>query len=108
MPKITYIVWDGTERTVEVENGLSLMKGATMNDLPGITADCGGVCSCGTCHVYIDASWRSRTGERSEDEADMLGFAENVTDDSRLSCQIEVTDDLDGLVVRLPQPQERV
>ena len=105
MAKITYIEFDGTEHTVEVRNGLTVMEGAIKNNVPGIDADCGGACACATCHVYVDEAWQGKTGEKSAMEESMLDFAENVQDNSRLSCQIKVSDDLDGLVVRMPEEQ---
>ncbi|HEX8231868.1 MAG TPA: 2Fe-2S iron-sulfur cluster-binding protein [Caulobacteraceae bacterium] len=105
MAKITYIEFDGTEHVAEVKPGLSVMEGAIRNNIPGIDADCGGACACATCHVYVDEAWRAATGERSAMEDSMLDFAENVADNSRLSCQIRVTDTLDGLVVRMPESQ---
>ena len=105
MPKITYIEHDGTEHTVEVKKGLSVMEGAIRNNVPGIDADCGGACACATCHVYVDEAWLGKTGSTSAMEDSMLDFAENVEPNSRLSCQIRVTDDLDGLIVRLPESQ---
>jgi len=103
--KITYIEHDGTEHTVEVKTGLSVMEGAIKNRVPGIDADCGGACACATCHVYVDEAWRDKTGSASAMEESMLDFADNVEPNSRLSCQIKVTDALDGLVVRTPQSQ---
>jgi len=105
MPKITYIQFDGAEQTVEVRKGLSVMEGAIKNNVPGIDADCGGACACATCHVYVDEAWRAKTGSASAMEESMLDFAQNVAPNSRLSCQIRVTDDLDGLIVRLPEEQ---
>ena len=105
MTKITYIQHDGTEQVVEVRNGLSVMEGAVKNNVPGIDADCGGACACATCHVYVDEAWMEKTGERSAMEESMLDFAEAVQDNSRLSCQIKVRDELDGLVVRTPESQ---
>ena len=105
MAKITYIEHDGTEHTVDVKTGLSVMEGAIKNNIPGIDADCGGACACATCHVYVDAAWGSKTGEKSAMEDSMLDFAENVEANSRLSCQIKVTDDLEGLTVRMPESQ---
>jgi len=105
MPKITYIEHDGTEHTVEVKKGLSVMEGAIRNNVPGIDADCGGACACAPCHVYVDPDFAAETGRPSAMEESMLDFAENVEPNSRLSCQIRVTDDLDGLIVRLPQSQ---
>ena len=105
MPQITYIQFDGAEQTVEVRKGLSVMEGAIKNNVPGIDADCGGACACATCHVYVDEAWREKTGTASAMEESMLDFAQNVAPNSRLSCQIRVTDDLDGLIVRLPEEQ---
>jgi 2Fe-2S ferredoxin len=103
--KITYIEFDETVHTVEVKTGLSVMEGAVKNNVPGIDADCGGACACATCHVYVDEAWREKTGEASAMEESMLDFADEVQPNSRLSCQIRVTDALDGLVVRLPEAQ---
>ncbi len=105
MAKITYIEHDGTEHAIEVKAGLSVMEGAVKNNVPGIDADCGGACACATCHVYVDAAWQAKTGEKTAMEESMLDFAEGVEPNSRLSCQIKVTDDLDGLIVRLPESQ---
>ena len=105
MAKITYIEHDGTEHVVEVKPGLSVMEGAVRNNIPGIDADCGGACACATCHVYVDEAWRDKTGEASAMEESMLDFAEEVQPNSRLSCQIRVSDALDGLVVRMPENQ---
>ncbi len=105
MAKITYIEFNGTEHTVDVKPGLSVMEGAVRNNVPGIDADCGGACACATCHVYIDPAWRAATGERSDMEESMLDFADNVKDNSRLSCQIKVSDELDGLIVSTPERQ---
>jgi 2Fe-2S ferredoxin len=105
LPKIKYIEHDGREHEVEVRVGLSVMEGAVRNNVPGIDADCGGACACATCHVYVDEDWAAETGRPSAMEESMLDFAEEVQPNSRLSCQIRVTDDLDGLVVRLPENQ---
>ena len=105
MAKITYIEFNGTEHVVDVKNGLSVMEGAVKNNIPGIDADCGGACACATCHVYVQEPWTGKTGEKSAMEESMLDFAENVADNSRLSCQIKVSDDLDGLTVRMPESQ---
>jgi 2Fe-2S ferredoxin len=105
MAKITYIEFDGTEHTVDVRNGLTVMEGAIKNNVPGIDADCGGACACATCHVYVDEAWREKTGKASAMEESMLDFAQNVEPNSRLSCQIKVTDALDGLIVRMPEEQ---
>src|SRR6201992_1211084 len=105
MTNITYTEFDGTEHTVEVRNGLTVMEGAVKNNVRGIDADCGGACACATCHVFVDEAWVAKTGEKSAMEESMLDFAENVEPNSRLSCQIKVTEELDGLVVRMPQSQ---
>jgi 2Fe-2S ferredoxin len=105
MTQITYIEFDGTEHPVEVRNGLTVMEGAIKNNVPGIDADCGGACACATCHVYVDEAWREKTGTASAMEESMLDFAQNVQPNSRLSCQIKVTDALNGLIVRMPEEQ---
>ena len=105
MAKITYVEHDGTEHVVDVRTGLSVMEGAVKNNLPGIDADCGGACACATCHVYVDEAWLDKTGVRSAMEESMLDFAEGVEANSRLACQIKVTDALEGLVVKMPESQ---
>jgi 2Fe-2S ferredoxin len=105
MAKITYIEHDGTEHAIDVKNGLSVMEGAVKNNIPGIDADCGGACACATCHVYVREDWLEKTGSRSAMEESMLDFAEGVQENSRLSCQIKVSDSLDGLVVTMPESQ---
>ena len=105
MTKITYIEFNGTEHPVEVRNGLTVMEGAIKNNVPGIDADCGGACACATCHVYVDEAWQAKTGTASAMEESMLDFAQNVQPNSRLSCQIKVTDALNGLIVRMPEEQ---
>ena len=105
MPKITYIDQEGTARTVEAEIGATVMETAIKNDVPGIEAECGGACACATCHVYVDEVWRETVGGPSPMEEDMLDFGYDVKPNSRLSCQIKVTDALDGLVVRTPERQ---
>ena len=105
MAKITYSEFDGKTHTVEVKPGLSVMEGAIKNRVPGIDADCGGACACATCHVYVDEAWREKTGTTSAMEESMLDFAENVKPNSRLSCQIKIRDDLDGLKVTTPESQ---
>ena len=107
MAKITYIEHNGTEYAVDVKVGFSVMEGAVRHGIPGIDADCGGACSCATCHVFIDDDWVAKTGERTDMEATLLDFAEGVAANSRLSCQIEVSDALDGLVLRIPESQQR-
>ena len=106
MVKITYIEFNGTEHIVDVETGMTVMEGARDNNIPGIEADCGGACACSTCHVYIDASWVKKIPEKEDMEEDMLDFAYSPDENlSRLTCQIEVTDELDGLIVRMPEKQ---
>ena len=105
MAKIKYVEFDGREHEVEVKPGLSVMEGAVKNNVPGIDADCGGACACATCHVYVDEAWTDKTGTASAMEESMLDFAEEVQPNSRLSCQIKVTDALSGLVVRMPPSQ---
>ncbi len=105
MAKITYIEFDGTSHVVDVSSGMSVMEGAINNDIPGIEAECGGACSCATCHVYVDPAWVEATGSRQHIEADMIECAMDLQETSRLSCQIEVSDELDGLIVRMPELQ---
>ena len=107
MPKVTYIEYDGTEHLVEVPVGLSIMRGAVSSNVPGIDADCGGECACATCHVYVDEAWLQVTSLPAEgsQEATMLSFAALAEPNSRLSCQITVSNALDGLIVRLPEGQ---
>jgi len=105
MPKITFITYDGIEHVVDAENGRSLMEAAIDNDVPGIDADCGGCCSCATCHLFVDDSWRERVGAPADMEEDMLSVNDDRREGSRLSCQVEVSDALDGLVVRVPEFQ---
>ena len=105
MAKITYIEHSGTEHVIDVATGLTVMEGAVRNLVPGIDADCGGACACATCHVYVDPAWADKTGSRETMEESMLDFAEEVQETSRLSCQIKVTDMLDGLIVRMPKNQ---
>ncbi len=105
MAKIHYVDHTGTTRTVEVENGATVMEGAIRNAIPGIEAECGGACACATCHVYVDEAWREKTGSPSPMEEDMLDFGFDVRPNSRLSCQIKVTEELDGLIVSTPERQ---
>jgi 2Fe-2S ferredoxin len=105
MAKIIYIEHNGTEHNVEVEQDYSVMEGAVNNNIPGIDADCGGQCACATCHVFVDAAWGDRVGIPNEMERSMLEFTDGLTPQSRLACQIKVTPELDGLVVRLPKSQ---
>ncbi|QDZ01925.1 (2Fe-2S)-binding protein [Nitratireductor mangrovi] len=105
MTKITYFAHDGTEFTVEAEDGSTVMENAIKNAVPGIEAECGGACACATCHVYVDEAWTETVGEPEAMEEDMLDFAYDVQPNSRLSCQIKVRPELDGLVVRVPERQ---
>ncbi len=105
MPKVTYIEYDGTAHEVDVPVGWSAMEGAISNSVPGIEAECGGACSCATCHVYVDPAWAEATGSPDAIEQGMLESAYELRENSRLSCQIQVTDELDGLVLRLPEMQ---
>ena len=105
MAKIKYIEHNGKEHEIEVSSGLTVMEGAIKNNIPGIDADCGGACACATCHVYINQDWAEKLNPKEDTEEDMLDFAFDVKDNSRLSCQISVTDELDGLVVNLPEKQ---
>ncbi len=105
MAKITFIEHNGTKHTVDAQNDMTLMEAAVKNMVPGIDADCGGACACATCHVYVEPDWIEKTGDREETEEDMLDFAFDVQENSRLSCQIKISDELDGLVVKLPEKQ---
>jgi 2Fe-2S ferredoxin len=105
MPKITFIEHSGLEHQVEAQIGQSVMQAATGNMVPGIIADCGGNCSCATCHVYVDEQWRAHVPAPSKEEREMIECALHVQENSRLSCQIHVTPELDGLIVRLPESQ---
>jgi len=105
MPKITFIAHSGQRHTVDAASGLSLMRAAIDHNVPGIDGDCGGACACATCHVFVDAPWAAKTGSRTQQEDEMLNFAAELKDSSRLACQITVTDDLDGLEVTMPEGQ---
>jgi len=105
MPKITYIEHGGTQHTVDVPVGLTVMEGAVNNNIPGIDADCGGACACSTCHVYVDPAWIGKLPAREDMEVDMLDFAFEPNERSRLTCQVKVTPELDGLVVQMPEKQ---
>ncbi len=105
MPKITYIEHNGTPHTVDVPVGLTVMEGAVNNNIPGIDADCGGACACSTCHVYVDPDWIGKLPAREDMEVDMLDFAFEPNERSRLTCQVKVTPELDGLVVQMPEKQ---
>ena len=105
MAKITYIEYSGKEHTVDVQNGLTVMEGAVQNDIPGIDADCGGSMACATCHVYVKDDWYIKLDEKSEGEDDMIDQAYDPKKNSRLSCQITVSDKIEGLIVHLPEKQ---
>lgn len=106
MAKITYIEHNGTKHEVEVPTGLTVMEGARDNGIPGIEADCGGACACSTCHVYVDPGWVGKLPAKEDMEEDMLDFAyEPDPERSRLTCQLKVSDALDGLVVQMPERQ---
>jgi 2Fe-2S ferredoxin len=105
MPKIKYIEHSGKEHEVDVPVGWSVMEGAVKNLIPGIDADCGGACACATCHVFVDQTWLAKLPAKEDMEETMLDFAPDMAANSRLSCQIKVTPELDGLVVRMPKSQ---
>ena len=105
MAKITYHTHDNKTQTIDVQNGLTVMEGAIQNDIPGIDADCGGSMACATCHVYVKQEWFDRINKKTEGEDDMLDQAYEPKKNSRLSCQLIVTDELNGLVVQLPSKQ---
>ena len=105
MPKITYIEHSGKSHTIDVAKELTVMEGAVQNDIPGIDADCGGACACATCHVYVDEAWFNKLPKIQEAEQGMLDMAYEPKKLSRLGCQITVTNELDGLVVKMPSKQ---
>ena len=105
MAKITFIEFSGKEQVLDVQPGMSLMQGATHNNVRGIIAECGDACSCATCHVYVDETWADKLDKKSATEEGMLEAVVELRSNSRLSCQIKVTVELDGLVVRLPAKQ---
>ena len=105
MPKITYIDQKGISQTFNVENGLTVMEGAVQNNVPGIDADCGGSMACATCHVYVEVSWFNRLPAAEDAEKDMIDMAYDPKKNSRLSCQIIVSDEIDGLIVTTPEKQ---
>ena len=105
MATITYVEHDGVAHEIHVENGYTIMQGAIDNMLDGIVAECGGCCSCATCHVIVDEAWAKKTGEASDIEKDMLECVPDPQPTSRLSCQIVVSEELDGLIVRMPITQ---
>lgn len=105
MPKVNYVEVNGTVHETNLPTGLTVMEGARRDEIPGIDADCGGACSCATCHVYVDEAWVERVGGPGANEKDMLELAVDVKPNSRLSCQIQVRPELDGLIVHLPVTQ---
>jgi 2Fe-2S ferredoxin len=105
MPKINYIEHGGKKHTIEVANGLTVMEGAIQNNIPGIDADCGGSMACATCHVYVKEEWFNKLPKKEDGEEDMLDMAFEPNKFSRLSCQLTVSDELDGLTVQLPSKQ---
>ena len=105
MAKIKYIEFSGAEHEIDVSSWLTIMECAIKNKIPGIDADCGGACACATCHVYVAKEWIEKLPPKEDSEEDMLDFAFDVKDNSRLSCQITVSDELDGLVVNMPEKQ---
>lgn len=105
MSQVTYIDKDEKQYVVDVENGTNLMQAAVDNMVPGILGDCGGFCACATCHVYVAPEWIDKSGERSETEEDLLDGVEDLRPTSRLSCQIIMSDELDGIVITLPESQ---
>jgi 2Fe-2S ferredoxin len=105
MAWVTYIEHNGTEHRIELNTGVSLMQGAVSNMIPGIEGDCGGLCACATCHVYVDPQWLQNCSAPEELETNILDFAFDVESNSRLACQIKVDDTMDGMVVRMPERQ---
>ena len=105
MAKITYVEHSGKPHTIQVQNGLTVMEGAVQNDIPGIDADCGGSMACATCHVYVKEEWFNKLPKKEDGEEDMLDMAYEPSKFSRLSCQLTVSDELEGLVVNLPEKQ---
>ena len=105
MPKITYKDFQGNSKTIEVENGLTVMEGAIQNNIPGIDADCGGSMACATCHVYVEEKWLSKIQKAEEAEEDMIDMAFEPKKNSRLSCQLIISEELDGLTVTTPSKQ---
>jgi 2Fe-2S ferredoxin len=105
MPKVIFIEHDGTQRDVQVPVGLSLMQAAVDNAVRGIDGDCGGACACATCHVFVDPAWYAKAEACNDRETDMLGFTAATQENSRLACQIQMTEALDGIVIRLPENQ---
>jgi len=105
MTKVTYIDYQGNSKTLDVENGLTVMEGAVQNNIPGIDADCGGSMACATCHVYVEEKWLDKIPKPEDGEVDMIDMAFEPKKNSRLSCQIIISDELDGLIVKTPEKQ---
>ena len=105
MAKVTYIEFNGKERVVDIDPGSSVMQGAINNNVRGVIAECGGACSCATCHVYVEGTWIDKLEQKSEEETGMLDAVCEPRPNSRLSCQIKMSENLDGLVVRMPEKQ---
>ena len=105
MTKVTYVENSGNSHTIDIANGLSVMEGAVQNDIPGIDADCGGGMACATCHVYVEEEWLDKLTKKEDGEEDMLDMAYDPKKNSRLSCQLIVSDELDGLIVNIPLKQ---
>ena len=105
MAKITYIEHSGKSHTIEVQNGLTVMEGAIQNNIPGIDADCGGSMACATCHVYVKEEWFNKLPKKEDGEEDMLDMAHEPNKFSRLSCQLTISDELEGIIVNLPEKQ---
>jgi ferredoxin, 2Fe-2S len=105
MAKIIFVQPDGTQQPVTAAAGMTVMEAAKKNLIAGVEAECGGACACATCHVYVDAAWREKAGKPTEMEEDMLDFAFDVREESRLACQIKITEGLDGLIVKIPAKQ---
>ena len=105
MAKITYVTHDNQVHTAEVQNGLTVMEGAVQNDIPGIDADCGGSMACATCHVYVEEKWFNKIPKADDAEVDMIDMAHEPKKNSRLSCQLIISDELDGLTVTTPEKQ---
>ena len=106
MVKLTYVESNVTEYTVDVDEGLSIMEGAVSNSIPGIDADCGGGCACATCMIFVDIEWKEKINPMSEEEESMIDFHEYKDENSRLSCQIPVTAEMDGMILKLPESQQ--
>lgn len=106
MTRIIYVLWDGTRREIDIDDGQTIMEGARNNEIPGIVADCGGACACSTCHVYVDNDWVKKLPAKEPLEEDMIEFAwEPDPLRSRLTCQLTVSRELDGLIVHIPERQ---